>query len=300
MKQLVDGLDDIFWKKDLYHGWLWSIDSAAKSFEGQATMPPFMQTKAWSHKTIATALGSFTELKYDNILYSKQVMAEMGGDIPIDEYHYVEPNVELYTKLQWLINYTKENIQLKVGDDSVALEPLDRMDHMLDVLIDVSIKELNNETITEEELRTVGNIGGLVDYINFHYLVNLRDVSEGISDEDSSALVVDIATVTDGYYLEEAIGMPFEIYVITKVNGEIVLTKGSVYSYYEFVSDERLTTEQWYEMIGIETREHEQGFSEVQYMGEKINILEQMPWMNSYISSEPNNVQSHSPEVQWD
>ena len=46
--------------------------------------PAFMQTQAWLHKDMQTALGSWTELKHDTILYAKQVMAEMGGGGPED------------------------------------------------------------------------------------------------------------------------------------------------------------------------------------------------------------------------
>ena len=44
--------------------------------------PAFMRTQAWARKDIHTALGSWTELKHDTILYAKQVMAEMGGGGP--------------------------------------------------------------------------------------------------------------------------------------------------------------------------------------------------------------------------
>ena len=44
--------------------------------------PAFMHNNAWTHKDLQTALGSWTELKHDTILYAKQVMAEMGGGGP--------------------------------------------------------------------------------------------------------------------------------------------------------------------------------------------------------------------------
>ena len=297
MKKMVNNLDQSFWKKDLYHGWLWSIDSAAKSFEENKNMPPFMQNKPWSHKSISAALGSFTELKYDNILYSKQAVAEMGGPISAETLHYVEPNVELYSRLNWLIKYTKSNLEQKVDVDKRELEVLNRMDNILDVLIKCSIKELQNEKLSKEELNSLKNIGGLIDSINFDYMGKMREYTGDYSDEDSTAIVADVATVEKNY-LEEALGIPFEIYVIVKVNDKTILTKGSVYSYYEFVSKQRLTTDDWYEMIGLEKEENEYNTWR-KYTGEKIDILEKMPWMKSYISPDENNVKSKSPEVSW-
>jgi hypothetical protein len=54
-----------------------------------------------------------------------------------------------------------------------------------------------------------------------------------------------------GAVLEEAVGRVFEIYVVVEIEGQLVLTKGGVFSYYEFpwpMSD-RLTDEAWREML---------------------------------------------------
>ncbi|MGM0379238.1 MAG: DUF3160 domain-containing protein [Bacillota bacterium] len=297
MKKMVNNLDQSFWKKDLYHGWLWSIDSAAKSFENNKNMPPFMQNEPWSHKSISAALGSFTELKYDNILYSKQAVAEMGGPVEAETLHYVEPNVELYSRLNWLIKYTKANLEQKIDVDKRELEVLNRMSNILDVLINCSVKELQNEDLSEDELKSLKHIGGLIDNINFDYMGKMREYTGDYSDEDSTAIIADVATA-QGHYREESLGIPLEIYVIVKVNGKTVLTKGSVYSYYEFISKERLTTDKWYEMIGLKQEENEYHTRTI-YTGEKTDILEKMPWMKSYISPDENNVESKSPEVSW-
>ncbi len=301
-KTRVANLDDDFYQRDLYHGWLWSIDSAAKSFEKESNMPPFMQTRGWTHKSLSAALGSFTELKYDNILYSKQVMAEMGGDIEVPTKHYVEPNVELYAKLLWLSKTTEINLREKMQERSDlddVLRPLIDMGEMLDVLLTCSIKELENQSLTEDEFVDLSRIGGLIDNINFTYMAMLWNEGYEIEDEDSSALVVDIAGTTDGYYAQCAIGMPYEIYVIVQVNGEKLLTKGSVYSFFEFISGKRMTTEEWLPIAGIEKVEVDADYSYSQYTGEQVNILEMMPWMTSYISSEANNVVIKPKEVDW-
>jgi|GEM_PF-227316 hypothetical protein len=302
-KTRVANLDDDFYQRDLYHGWLWAIDSAAKSFEKDSDMPPFMQTRGWTHKSLSAALGSFTELKYDNILYSKQVMAEMGGDIEVPTKHYVEPNVELYAKLLWLSKTTESNLREKMQDRSDlddVLRPIIDMGEMLDVLLTCSIKELEGQDLRDEEFVNLSRIGGLIDNINFTYMAMLWNEGYEIEDEDSSALVVDLAGTTDGYYEQLAIGMPYEIYVIVEVNGEKLLTKGSVYSFFEFVSGKRMTTEEWLPMAGIEKVDVDADYSYSQYTGEQVNVLEMMPWMTSYISPEANNVVISPKEVDWD
>ncbi len=51
--------------------------------------------------------------------------------------------------------------------------------------------------------------------------------------------------------LEEAVGHAHEIFVIVPIEGKLVLTRGAVLSYYEFLqpADKRLTDEQWQEML---------------------------------------------------
>jgi len=51
--------------------------------------------------------------------------------------------------------------------------------------------------------------------------------------------------------LEEAVGVPAEMYVIVEVEGRLKVTKGALFTYYEFVHpmNDRLTDEAWQEML---------------------------------------------------
>ncbi len=49
----------------------------------------------------------------------------------------------------------------------------------------------------------------------------------------------------NGKYLEEAVGLVDEIYVVTEINGKPYLAKGAVFSYYEFQSGQPLSDEEW-------------------------------------------------------
>ena len=62
------------------------------------------------------------------------------------------------------------------------------------------------------------------------------------------AVITDIHTVINSY-LEEAVGTAYHIYVVVPMGGKLYLTRGAVFSYYEFVSGVRLTDEEWQEML---------------------------------------------------
>lgn len=305
LKNKISNLDSGFWQKDLYSGWLWSVKSAAADFENEDKMPPFMRNRAWSHKSLATALGSFTELKYNNILYSKQAMAEMGGPSKDDLYHYVEPNVELYSKLLWLVDFTKENLELKLSGSNPALTALEYMSSTLETMITCSIKQLENKPLSFDEMQEIREIGGLLDFINYSMLGAIKNYIPEYGDENTSALITDIATIlgdatSPTQYLQEAVGMPYDIFVIAKINGKKVLTRGTVYSYFEFLSLERMTDKDWQPLAGLEEKVIEQNISILEYQGENVKILEMMPWMSSFISPEENNVSFEEMEVNWD
>lgn len=56
-------------------------------------------------------MGSWTELKHDTVLYSKQFMAEMGGgDEELDDRGYVEPEPELYYRLSKMAENTSKGL----------------------------------------------------------------------------------------------------------------------------------------------------------------------------------------------
>ena len=83
---------------------------------------------------------------------------------------------------------------------------------------------------------------------------NIRYITEEwITDPpESVALVADVASNANAkVVLEEAIGLVDHIYVIANGPHGLHLTRGGVYSYYEFIQpiDQRLTDDAWREHV---------------------------------------------------
>ncbi len=283
--------------KDLYMGWLRAIDLALNEvFDGK--IPYFMTTDAYAYKRVNTALGSFAELKHDNVLYSKQMMAEMGGgdDDRGKPLHFVEPNVELYQTLLELVEMAQQN-SAPYQDESIN-RPLTRMAEYLEVLIEVSQKELTGGTITQQELIEIGLLGGIVDGLRIEYNAYITNLLGGEYEaEKTSALITDIATILEFGYLEVGIGIPYQIYALVEVNGQPVITKGTVYSSVSFYNNERLTDETWREMLGL--GEGEYGSYEYLPENNQINLIELMPYTKQFIAPDENNVEYQYIEMHW-
>lgn len=257
----VKKMKDLDWQKNMYRGWLWMLKSYDQKFgEGY---PMFMRNDAWERKDLVSALGSFAELKHDTVLYGKAVMAEMGGggDIEIPK-SYVEPNVELYEKLNWLLEFTKVNLKNRQMLSEKYEEKINKFQAMVVKFRDFSIKELQNEPLTGEEISYLLYIGGEMEslMVDFVESSDENQISNWYEIENATdrrmPVVVDLMRVVEnsvGLPKDEIFsigtGKPMEIFVIYPHEGKLYMGRGATFSYYEFLNKERLTDEDWQKMV---------------------------------------------------
>lgn len=206
--------------------------------------PLFMKTSSWDRKNLITSLSAWTELKHDMMLYAEQPYAaeagEGGGPPPPQHVSYVEPNVAFWKKALQLI-YLEEKT---LGEMDLLPENVEYINKELieigQMLLVVSEKELARENLTKKEFDDLSWLGGRIEYLTFR----ICD-SDHLPEKDRLiALSADVYNY-NGTYLEEAVGLVDDIYVIAEINGKAYLTKGAVFSYYEFTSDTPLTDEAW-------------------------------------------------------
>lgn len=241
------------WMSNMYQGWLWTLLGFTKPF-GQG-YPSFMTNKAWIDKDLNTALGSWSELKHDTILYGKQSGAEMGGEAYKEVVGYVEPNIEVYEKLLWLTKFSRKNLSAR-GLDIVGIDnKMEDFEKLLQFLIDCSVKELKNEKLTSEEYDYIQYYGGNLERLTASFAGDYLRWFEITSETDKNmAVIADFHTIapnqySEGGYMEAGVGSAYEIYVLVPIGDKLYLTRGAVFSYHEFIADERLTDEKWQEMI---------------------------------------------------
>lgn len=295
LKEKTAGYGSELWSRNLYNGWVWSIQESLTEFDPNSGMPYFMTTPAWKYKSLNTALGSYTELKHDTVLYGKQAVAEAGGDIDYARYHYIEPNVPLYSKLLYLTDNTIKVLEDQGMMNDKLAEGASRYRELLNMLITCSIKELNNEKLSEEEYNELLSYGGKMEGISRYFLEGITG-DDYTSGEITDMLVTDVATCRNTY-VSLGTGYFDEIYVVVPVDGKLFLARGSVYSHYEFISDTRLTDEEWWALQGI-TVNHETYADFPEYTEPSEKLPEQPFWTGEF-KSDSNSVQTKSPEVEW-
>ena len=101
-----------------------------------------MTNEAWRAKSLSTSIGSYTELKHDTVLYGKQAAPRGNGVIYKNHYHYVEPNVYLYSKLLYLTEYTMAVLRERNMLENNIERGATYYQELLQFLIECSIKEL--------------------------------------------------------------------------------------------------------------------------------------------------------------
>lgn len=249
------------WNTSLYSSWIYTLTPELETKD--ETYPPFMRTDAWRRKSLLSFAGSYTELKHDTVLYSKQMMGEMGGGGPIPDYDdrgYVEAEPVIFERLRALVSATSEGLAGFGMIDSADTENLRILTELSGKLKTIAQKELNGELPTDEEFELIKTIGGQIE----HFWEEVMDAE--FPDETyhnpqlhPAAIVADIATDPNGSCLEVGTGNPMEITVIVQVDGKLKIASGPIYSFYQFEQplSERLTDADWRVKLGISPKDED-------------------------------------------
>ena len=233
------------WNRNLYFGWIYTLKSLLKEYNN--SYPTFMNTTAWQDKELQAALASWSELRHDTILYAKQSYTPVKAtSVEPQEYPvvgYVEPVPEFYLRIHALTKMTREGLtDLNVLNDTETSR-LQNLEIILERLINISKKELENKELADSDYEFIRNFGE-----------NLDSIVTGVKDKGKeTTIIADVHTDTNTkQVLEEGVGYVDIILVAYMTpTGNIIVGAGPVLSYYEFKHpmDDRLTDEKWTDML---------------------------------------------------
>ncbi len=249
LKKEFTGHSEADWNRNMYWSWLYALKSLITPVSGNG-WPTFMTTDAWKDKELNAALGSWTALRHDTILYVKQsytpmmtTSAEPRPQPPLPVEGYVEPVPEFYARLLALTRMTKKGLEEMGVLDHTARYRLSELDRIIEKLLEISRKELNNKSLSDEDYQFIAEFGKRLDSV----------VTGADTEAQKTSLVADVHTdQNSSQVLEEATGYLRMLLVAYRhPEGHILVGAGPVYSYYEFKQPmkERLTDEKWREML---------------------------------------------------
>lgn len=240
------------WTQNLYWSWLYTLKSLFQTF-GQG-YPVFMQSQAWNDKDLNTSLGSWTELRHDTLLYAKQSYAEMGAGGEQDEppavpKGYVEPNLQFINRVIALAQMTKDGLEKNNVLPEEQKWKIDKIIELFKFYQEFAKKELQNQTITDDEFEKLRTSA-----LELNQCLTPPTGSLMQANEARAGLIADVHTAVTTEVQEilyEATGIPNIIYVAVKDTNGTRLTRGVVYSYYEFTQPfgERVSDIDWQNVI---------------------------------------------------
>ncbi len=268
LKKEFSALTQADWRKNLYYSWLWALKALIASGTKENNAPFFMKGRGWETKSLITSLASWAELRHHTILYAKQSFggAECGGGgeekwkwLPDPPMGYVEPKLEFYHRMQDIITLSTDGLRKRGMLDSTLQSLFSRFSEIVSFLENISKKELSGEARTVQEYEQIRRFGSLLDNLTLDIFrsqtgVHVSSWHEMNGPDMRVPVIADVHTASingNTNVLEEGVGPAREIYVVVEIDGKLKLTRGAVFSYYEFIwpASDRLTDEKWQSML---------------------------------------------------
>lgn len=240
------------WLSRFYTGWLYSFFPQVAPKQGEV-YPRHMRTPAWGYKELNSALGSWTELKHDTVLYAKMPEFMGGGGPPSSgpAPAYVEANPEVFYRLAYIskqlgtglamrapVTYGSYEDRSSLGLDR-TMTSLEFLGDHFQALGDIAVKQMAGLTIEENELWTIYDCMGVVECTPTAY------------PDPLPVPLVAAVSGAENQVLEAGVGYLDRIYVVVPINGKLQIAQGGVFSYYEFTQprSERLTDQEWQQRL---------------------------------------------------
>jgi hypothetical protein len=233
----------------------------------------------WHAKRLQTGLASWATLRHATVLVNERTSAECGEAAfePIlmtPPRGYVEPDPKTFEAIAALFDSmaklviswdasSKETIQVEQGEVDPAREALregvvrrlSETAAKARLFKTIAEKEIAGTPRTDEEYQEILLVGRIAEH---HLLIfkSLANAEHALSTPDPMPKIADVAGggPSNVPYLMAAVGRPMEWDHIVPYFGRREVTKGSVYSYYEFVSEHLMNDAEWRE--SLPSRQH--------------------------------------------
>jgi len=230
-----DAYTEADWTKSTYNGWLYSLRPLLQPMPAAA--PAFMQGTAWQDKELNTALGSWTQLRHDFILYGKQTYIPspwaFGPGL-------VEPAPDTFARLADLCEQVSGALEAYNMLPDIHGRSLRDLAHKLRTWRDYARIVADGGWLSEEQQTDIHRVG--------LWLLGFFMDGWGVK-EKSPLLVADVASDSNtGRVLHEGTGHFNPLIVIyTPPGGEPIAGIGYVFSHYEFAEPgwNRLNDAEW-------------------------------------------------------
>jgi hypothetical protein len=255
LQKEFDSYDAAFWEQTYYNDVLYQVKAQAQFEPGAGFY--FTETPAWGTKAMLASHGTWSELRHDTILYSKQNYAERAGDgdfaptfrteeIP-DPVHYLEPNLPFWQGSAIAVQKLMKTLDAYGMLDEESSNGFGRLQELYAKAADIALAESQDKAVSKKDVEWIATIPAeLATMVLIH-----TGMGGSIDDVDQlrMGLIADVYTNAEqGLVLETGVGIPYRIYVaLNDGQGGKRIAVGYSFSYYEFAQPmgDRMTDEAW-------------------------------------------------------
>ncbi len=312
LRYLADTYDSTFWQSGTYNTWLNSIRKLNIP-NNRSNLPKYMQTAAWAQKSMTTQLASWSQLRHDFLLNTKQSYSSSylcsfpyGYIEPVPEFYHSISNI--YEKISSLIfDSLKNNKNINITNLNNISILNNNYKRICSQLESISKKELLNMKLTIIELDFIKQIlyldpqksctqkAGVDGWYN-ELLGGLSEEVFRCENQNLGELGFDESVIADvhttpmdenenevGWVLHCGTGRPNSAIIIAKdSSGQERAYAGPVFSYYENITNDykRLTDQEWRNINAEGTKPLFTNLFQTDKNG-KINNNQDNLWMNN-------------------
>lgn len=242
----VNAIEPDNWMETAYGGWLWALQPLV--VRDPLIEPPLMKTEAWRRKDLTTMLSSWTELKNATAAYVTPPLGLGGGgeDYDLTTYTYVEPNPLVFARIAILSKQLADGLEargLTNGVMGTVISEANTHASMSGLAAAMAELELKGEPIPEDWLYF------FQEYFANFYVNIFVSLSQFDSDPPRNIALTALAASSPAGNLQVATGLADYIYVVTDRPEGLQLTRGGVYSFYEFTDAPILNDKAWRDQI---------------------------------------------------
>ncbi len=241
LKEVIYSQKEESWLSDLHSAWLFSMTPLMS--DKNKGYPAFMQTEAWEHKDLNSALGAWILLHYDGDPTRVQSIEQMTIKYPAP--CYVEPNPEIFYRLSYIALAIADGLEKRLSNnenaqnDNMINQYIDNFSELglrYQQLGDIAAKELTGMDLDENDYLLC---------LSPLYPLSTETLNNTQLNPDTKTIIATNAPGKD--VLQMGIGNLDRIYVLIPFGEEIAISQGGIYSYYEFpwVKTESLSISEW-------------------------------------------------------
>jgi hypothetical protein len=264
---------------DIYNRWIsalalqWADDVASPGKRGDLEL--------WHAKRLQTGLASWATLRHATVLVNERTAAECGEAAfePIlltPPRGYVEPDPGTFDAIAALFQSMEKRVKSwepsaqemiqandEQGDEEHEREALregvirrlSETAAKAKIFKTIAEKEIKGEPLSNQEYEEILLIGGVAEH---HLLIfkSLASEQHALSNPEPMPKIADVAVggPLNHEFLMAAVGRPMEWDHVVPYFGRREIAKGSVYSYYEFTSEQLMNDRDWLE--SLPSRQH--------------------------------------------